>query len=1234
MGRKFYLPFIIGIFLGFSALAQTGEIRGKVTEKGGTEGVPFASVAALLNGTQVQAAVTDFDGNYSIKPLNPGKYDVKATCVGYQAMEIKGVLVTADAIAFANFELGKGVELKSVEVVEYTVPLIDKGSPATQKTVTFEDIQAAPSRDVNSIVSQAAGTYQQDDGKAINIRGSRSDGTSYYVDGIKVTGNLGLPQSGTEQITVISGGVPAQYGDATGGIISVTTRGPSRQFAGGIELSTSELFDDYGYDLGSFNVSGPLYTKKDADGKKSGQPVVGFFLAAEYQHDKDPNPSAIPIWVVPEGRLDDIRKNPLVRAPSGLNFIHRSSYFSYDSLETQKYRPNVATNAYRANGKLDFQLAKNLTLTMGGSFERTDGRQYIDIYSLMNYDNNNQVIGTNWRAFAKVTQRFASDTKEKAGSTIKNAFYTIQFDYSNNHSVDQNALHKDKIFNYGYVGKFTEYSAPFYNLQTLGAGNDSLVLEQIGAADTLVTFEPGTQNPTTSAYTQQYYDMTAPLGTAGYTDNLFDIIVRGAILNDDNRIALNTYGLWATPGRTRTYYGISDENQMRVTASGSADIKNHNIVVGIEYEQRVSRSWAVSPNSLWGLMRQLGNNRITGVDPSSAIVTYGNMGGQSVTIVDYAHGLYAPTTNADGEVAPGFYEKVREKLGIAMHDTIQTDNLSPDFYSLDLFSPDELLDNGNIAYYGYDYLGKEQKGTSSIEDFYYQKDAENNFTRKIDAFRPNYIAGYIQDKFTFNDLIFNIGVRVDRFDANQSALKDKYLVFDTYTAGDAEAQALGNIPSNIGKDYYVYVNNSQNPNRIVGFRHEDQWYDANGNEITDLTNITNTGSGSGVQPFVKNYDDVQNSRVRTTIFKDYSPQVNVMPRIAFSFPISDEAYFAAHYDILTQRPQSEGLIRFNPLSYRNLARGLSSTYSNPDLKPERTTDYEIVFQQKLSRSSAFSISAFYKEFRDMIEIVPVQYAYPITYYTYGNIDFGTAKGLTFSYDLRRTKNVRMNLSYTLQFANGTGSDPNANAGILAQQGQTNLRETKPLNFDQRHTFVASFDYHYGAGKDYNGPVWFGKQVFANAGANLVFRAGSGTPYTRKSNITPTADFLSAANGRSVIDGSINGSRLPWQFKVDARIDKDFEIRSGKNENGDHQHSIYMNVYFQILNVFDAKNILAVYAATGSPSDDGYLASPAAQPLIDTQPSPAAYYDLYEIAENNPGNYSLPRRIRIGVQVNF
>ncbi len=640
-------------------------------------------------------------------------------------------------------------------------------------------------------------------------------------------------------------------------------------------------------------------------------------------------------------------------------------------------------------------------------------------------------------------------------------------------------------------------------------------------------------------------------------------------------------------------------------------------------------------------MRQLSNqnSKLHDVDSASANTAYYVINGQQTKFVTFNDGVYTPAINSEGETTRGFFENFRDLVGVNYNDTVQTDNYDPSVFDLGLFTPDELFNSGNplVNYYGYNYKGEEQTGSSSslwnLNDFYVNKDANNNFLREIDAFRQVYMAGYIQDRFTFNDIIFNIGVRVDRFDANQKVLKDQYSLYELHHAGDPDVTNIPGtvVPDNIGDDYAVYVNNSQTPTEVVGYRNGSIWYDKNGTVITDLDPLTKNG---GIQPYLTNYEDYQKTRVNPNAFKDYDPQVTFMPRIAFSFPISDEANFSANYDVLTQRPQSSGLLRFDPTDYLRWSQGVSGNFSNPDLKPERTTMYEIKFQQRLSRSSAFYISAFYKEMRDNIQFINVDFAFPIKYTTYGNIDFGTVKGLTFNYDLRRTDNFRMNLSYTLQFAGGTGSSATTNSGILAQAGQTNLREIKPLDFDQRHTLVASFDYHYGEGKDYNGPVWFNSQFFANTGLNFVFHAGSGSPYTRKANITPEADFTTTENSRSVISGSINGSRYPWNFRIDAKLDKDFKVATGKSEDGSVRKSIYVNVYLQVLNVLNTVNVTTVYAATGSASDDGYITSPNAQSVIERQPSPQSYVDLYNVKVNDPSHYDLPRRIRFGVQVNF
>ena len=113
-------------------------------------------------------------------------------------------------------------------------------------------------------------------------------------------------------------------------------------------------------------------------------------------------------------------------------------------------------------------------------------------------------------------------------------------------------------------------------------------------------------------------------------------------------------------------------------------------------------------------------------------------------------------------------------------------------------------------------------------------------------------------------------------------------------------------------------------------------------------------------------------------------------------------------------------------------------------------------------------------------------------------------------------------------------------------------------------------------------------------------------------------------------GSINGSRLPWQFLLNLKIDKDFNFMMGKGK----KKSATINVYIEILNLLNTQNVTGVYPATGSPSDDGYLSAPEYQNLIREQVNEASYRDLYSIYMDRPFNFSSPRQTRLGLMFNF
>jgi hypothetical protein len=1209
------------------ALAQGGAVKVTVIDGTTKETVPFATVVVMSGNQQVAAAAATIDGEALIKPIQPGVYNIKVSYTGYAGIEITNVNIIDAKTAYVTATILPGVELKVFEKVGYTVPLIDPNA-STSKTVTKKDYDKMATKNINSVVAQSAGVAQVDEGDAVNIRGGRSESSETFIDGMRVIGSAGLPQSSIEQVSVITGGVPASFGDATSGIVNITTRGPQSTYFGGVEAISSELTDKYGYNFLGFSFGGPILTKKDSAGNK--RAIIGFIVSGEISTERDPDPSAVGMWKIKDDVLADLEKNPLRPNPNGsFTLVQSSQFITKADMEQIKAKQNVRSNFVRLNGKLDYKPTENLNVTFGGSVDYNNRHDFIYEYALFNPTNNAQSIDKTWRVYGRLQQKFntVEDTSRanKSAANLKNAYYTLQASYTQVKNIEQDDNHKDKFFDYGYLGQFKTYKQRIYAFEQ---ARQAFV--QNGWQDTLVTYTPDTiKNPTGAAFATNYYALQGDDPAFAY-DNINRIQANGGLINGDRPINVN--GLWYNTGRQYGGYSIDNNTQFRVNTSFSADVKNHALQVGFEYEQRSDSRYSISPIGLWGLMYQLANKAVTDIDLTKP--TY--ITGGTYDTINYERGYNA---NEESQFSKSF----RKKFGYANNEWVDIHNMKPEDFTLDMFSADDLLNNGNsyVNYYGYDYLGNKVSNVA-FEDFFTQKDANGNLTRPVGSFNPIYMAGYIQDRFDFKDLKFNVGLRIDRFDANQKVLKDPYSLYGTRTAGDVTEINGTEVahPSNIGSDYVVYVNSITDPTQIVGYRNNNRWYSAEGVEVVDPRILAQQTSNGQLTPYLINpkdgATDDSNTGIRSSSFdpknsfKDYDPQINFMPRVAFSFPISDMANFFAHYDVLTQRPPSR--LRMNIFDYYFMDINTGGVLNNPNLKPERTVDYELGFTQVLNeqQNSALTLSAFYRELKNMIQITRFSYAYPVSYTSFGNIDFGTVTGFSVAYDLRRTNNVTLNANYTLSFANGTGSSDADAQNIISNSTQPNLRNTVPLSFDQRHNIVANVDYSF-TDKEVAGPSINGKKIFANAGANLTFRATSGTPYSRQGNISQEGAI--GLSKISVLSGSLNGSRLPFQYRFDLRIQKSFPITFGKKDDENSKKG-NLNIYLQVLNLLNAKNIIDVYRATGNPEDDGYLTDPASQSVINSFPNPTAFVDQYSIKINNPNNYSLPRRMRLGVTLDF
>ena len=84
------------LLISFGLYAQSGALKGKVSDIESGEPIPFANVVVELNGNLMGGGISDFDGNYTIKPIEPGNYSVKATFVGYGTIEVTGVIISAN----------------------------------------------------------------------------------------------------------------------------------------------------------------------------------------------------------------------------------------------------------------------------------------------------------------------------------------------------------------------------------------------------------------------------------------------------------------------------------------------------------------------------------------------------------------------------------------------------------------------------------------------------------------------------------------------------------------------------------------------------------------------------------------------------------------------------------------------------------------------------------------------------------------------------------------------------------------------------------------------------------------------------------------------------------------------------------------------------------------------------------------------------------------------------------
>jgi outer membrane receptor protein involved in Fe transport len=251
--------------------SQLGRITGRIIDEATKEGLPSANIQ--IKGTYYGASA-DFDGNFKIERINPGIYNIDVTLLGYKTVQYSGIKVEAGGTVELNVRMAESILSLGQEVVIIGEKrLFDVEETSSKRTIKTEDITVSAVTNVKDVVGLQTGVVQSDN--EIHIRGSRGYENAYLVDGVSVQDVLGgsgfglqISPDAIQEMEVITGGYNAEYGQATSGVVNITTKEGSDRYSGGISYKTDRFVGVnsrhfFNTDILETNLSGPIPVLQD-----------------------------------------------------------------------------------------------------------------------------------------------------------------------------------------------------------------------------------------------------------------------------------------------------------------------------------------------------------------------------------------------------------------------------------------------------------------------------------------------------------------------------------------------------------------------------------------------------------------------------------------------------------------------------------------------------------------------------------------------------------------------------------------------------------------------------------------------------------------------------------------------------------------------------------------------------------------------------------------------------------
>jgi outer membrane cobalamin receptor len=233
---------ILFLLLGLAGVEAQVRSRISGVVKDASTGETLPGVNVVIEGTSL-GAITTVKGEYVIINVPVGTVTVRASMMGYSAQKLTDVMVSADRVARADFALQQTVLEGSEVVVRAQRDELHLEVSNTQMVVNDAQLQDATGiREVNAFLTKLPGVST--DNGYLTIRGGSADQTGMLVNGLSyvnaAAGNAetSIPLSAIEQISLMSGGYNAEYGNFRSGLINVSTKSGSKsEYHGTLSLS-------------------------------------------------------------------------------------------------------------------------------------------------------------------------------------------------------------------------------------------------------------------------------------------------------------------------------------------------------------------------------------------------------------------------------------------------------------------------------------------------------------------------------------------------------------------------------------------------------------------------------------------------------------------------------------------------------------------------------------------------------------------------------------------------------------------------------------------------------------------------------------------------------------------------------------------------------------------------------------------------------------------------------------